>query len=250
MTLFVDSRAGSHELVKPLLKLGLPVEETLLDSADVMFEGRGFAGEPILVGIEYKKLGELVQALRTERLQGHQLLKMRGADTPDSPPLYPFAYLLIEGSVHVDAKGYLTRASKFGRPPQRVGGSMTENELDKRIATIHRCGGLVPVWSDCQRRTCAIIAAWYRTFTDRSLDEHTSHVACYRPPSLVPLSEFRVFIQSIDGISFKTSKAIETYFGGSEARIRDAVNAPYKVWAAIEGIGPKRAAQIVEALGS
>lgn len=244
--IFVDDRAGSQELVVPLQKLGLPVEETHLDSADVMFEGRGVKGVPMLVGIEYKKLGELVQALRTERLQGHQLLKMRGADTPDTSPLYPFAYLLIEGVVTVDRQNYLMKPGKYGRPPKRLGGSMTENELEKRLATLHRCGGLLPVWSDCQRRTCAIIAAWYRTFTDRDLDQHVSHIAVYRPPSLVPLSEFRVFMQSIDGVSFVTSKAIEQYFGGKKARIADVVHASRAELLKIEGIGPVLATHLCE----
>lgn len=235
--LFVDNRAGSCDLVAPLKKLGLPVEETRLESADVMFEGRGVGGAPVLIGIEHKKLGELVQALRTERLQGHQLLRMQ--DT------YGFSYLLIEGQVTVDRQGYLLKKSTYGRPPSRLGGSMTESELEKRLATLHRCGGLLPVWSDSQRRSCAIIAAWYRTFTDRDLDQHTSHIACYRPPSLVPLSEFRVFMQSIDGISFATSKAIETHFGGKRARIRDAVNASREEYLKVEGIGPKLAMRIV-----
>jgi len=241
--LLVDNRAGSRELVKPLRSLGLPVEETRLDSADVMFEGRGLGGVSILVGIEYKKLGELVQALRTERLQGHQLLKMRGAETPEEAPLYEFAYLLIEGSVLVDRQGYLMKKGKYGRPPSRLGGSMTENELDKRLATMHRCAGLCPLWVTDQRRACAQIAAWYRTFTDRDLDQHVSHIAVYRPPSLVPISEFRTFVQSLDGISFKTSLAVERHFKGS---IRAAVTASRAEWMRIDGIGPTLATRITE----
>lgn len=236
--IFVDRRDGSHELVAPLRKLGLPVEETTLESGDVMFEGRGLGGVSILIGIEHKKLGELVTALRTERLQGSQLLKMRGADTPEEAPRYDFAYLLIEGEVQIDAQGYLLKKGQYGRPPSRLGGSMTESELEKRLATLHRCGGLLPVWSSSQRRSCAIIAAWYRTFTDRDLDAHVSHIAIYRPPALMPISEFRTFVQSINGISFGTSKAIERAFGGS---IRRAVNASMAEWRAIDGVGMKLA---------
>ncbi len=238
MTLLVDNRAGSHELVKPLRKLGLPVEETRLESADVMFEGRGEGGKPVLIGVEYKKLGELVQALRTERLQGHQLLKMQAA--------YDFNYLLIEGEVLYGPSGILVQPSGYRRGQTRpIPGKMGVAELRKRLHVLHLCGGLNTLWSGSLADTCSQLSSLYRVWTDCALDEHKSHIAIYRPPALVPISQFRTFVQSLDGISFGTSKAIETHFNGS---IKAAVNASREEWIKIEGIGTKLATRITETL--
>lgn len=238
--ILVDDRQGSSELVVPLQKLGLPVEETRLDSADLCFEGRGNAGASVLIGIEFKKLIELVQALRTERFQGHQLLKMRGADDPAQPPLYPFAYLLVEGERVYSREGLLQR--RTGRHSFRtMPGRMSRHELGERLETLHLCGGLMPIWTETRADTLAEISIKYRWWTDRDLDAHTSHIAIYRPPSLMPISEFRVFLQSIDGLGFKASKAAETYFGHSLER---AMTASISEWRKVEGIGPKMAQHI------
>jgi ERCC4-type nuclease len=235
MTLLVDDRAGSHELVKPLRKLGLPVEETRLESADVMFEGRGEKGASVLIGIEYKKLGELVQALRTERLQGHQLLKMQAA--------YDFNYLLIEGEVRYGPSGLLTQKARYGRREDRaIPGKMGVGELLKRLHVLHLRGGLTPLFARALSDTLQQITALYRVWTDCALDEHKSHIAIYRPPALVPVSEFRVFMQSLNGVGFVASKAAEAHFGGN---IQKAVNATAQEWQQVEGIGIKLSHRIV-----
>ena len=100
--IFVDYRAGSHELVAPLKALGLPVEETTLDAGDVAFSGRGEKGKEVLVGIEYKRLSDLISSLRTERLQGHQLVAMSEAG-------FDYSWLLIEGELLYDSRGRLQR---------------------------------------------------------------------------------------------------------------------------------------------
>ena len=239
MTLLVDDRAGSHELVKPLRKLGLPVEETRLESADVMFEGRGEGGRPVLVGIEYKKLGELVQALRTERLQGHQLLKMQAA--------YDFNYLLIEGEVLYGPSGILVQPSGYRRGQTRpIPGKMGVAELLKRLHVLHLRGGLISLWATTKEESYQHISALYRVWTDCALDEYKSHIAIYRPPALAPISQFRTFVQSLDGISFGTSKAIEAHFNGS---IKAAVNASWEEWLKIDGIGTKLATSITKTFG-
>lgn len=236
--LLVDDRAGSKELLKPLVAMGLPAILTSLPSADLAFEGRGESGRPVLIGIEYKKLGELVGSLRTQRLQGHQLEKMR--DT------YEFSYLLVEGEVLFDAKGRLQRrAGRRDFAP--LPGGMGVSELYKRLHVLHLRGGLNVLWGHRVADGLQQIAALYRVWTDCNLDEHKSHIAVYSAPALVPLSGFR---QSVVGmklphIGIKTSKAVEAYFGGS---LRRALLAPEAEWAKIEGIGPKTARQIQERL--
>ena len=222
--LLVDYRAGSDELREPLRKMGLPAESGDIP-ADIAFEGRGEKGAPVMVGIEFKKLGELVQSMRTQRLQGYQLLKMREH--------FQFCYLLVEGELRYDTKGQLLK--RVGRQDfKRLSGAMGVSELLKRLCVLQLCGGLHTIWARTRVDSLHWISALYRTWTDCDLDQHKSHIAIYQAPTLAPVSEFRAFMSRIDGISLRKSLAIEKHFGGS---IRRAVNAPKAEWLRIDGIG-------------
>lgn len=222
--LLVDYREGSAELVDPLKRMGLPAEEGDIP-ADIAFEGRGIKGAPLMIGVEYKKLGELIGSLRTERLQGHQLLKMRDN--------FALCYLLVEGELLYDSKGRLLRRTSR-RELKPIPGGMSCSELLKRLFVLHICGGLNLIWARSRQDTLKQIEALYRTWTDCDQDQHKSHIAIYQAPTLVEISEFRQFFTRVDGIGFKVSKAVEAHFGGS---IRRAVNAPRSEWLKIEGIG-------------
>lgn len=232
----VDHREGSIELLEPLRKMGLPAEKGINIPADLVWEGRGEGGTPVMVGVEYKKLGELVNALRTQRLQGHQLLKMREN--------FQFCYLLIEGELHYDTQGKLTQ--RVGRREFRqMAGSMAVNELLKRIFVLHLRGGLNTLWARTRQDTLRIVEALYYVWTDCNLDQHQSHIAIYQAPSLTPISEFRGFFSRIDGLGLRKTLAVEKYFGGS---IRKAVNAPKADWLRIDGIGPELANHIEQVM--
>ena len=224
--LLIDYRVGSAELLTPLRKMGLPAERGDIP-ADIAFEGHGEGGAPVMVGIEFKKLGELVQSLRTQRLQGYQLLTMREH--------FQFCYLLVEGELRYDTKGYLT--TRVGRRDfKRLPGTMGVSELLKRLFTLHLNGGLnILPFARIRADTLLTISTLYHTWTDKSLNEHESHIAIYQAPTLAPVSEFRAFMSRIDGISLRKSLTIEKHFGGS---IRRAVNASMIEWMKIDGIGP------------
>lgn len=235
--ILVDYRAGSHELVEPLQQLGLPVRETTLKSADLKFAGRGEGGQSVRVGIEFKKLPELVGSLQTGRLQGDQLLKMRGALT-GKRPAYDFAWLLIEGELHYDTRGRLQR--RTGRREFRsMAGGMTVNELLKRVFVLHLCGGLNPLWSRNRQQTLKLIEVLYRVWTDQALDEHKSHLAIYQPPTLVPISQFRRTVSTLPGVGLRVSAAAEKRFKS----IRQALTARSTDWAALETLDKQQHAK-------
>lgn len=228
--LFVDDRAGSNDLVEPLRKLGVEVEATRLDFGDVCWEGRGEGGAPVLVGIEFKQLRELVQALRTERLQGYQLQGMRET--------FRYSYLFVEGEVAYDRKGLLLIKQgrhRFGRDTP-MPGQMTISELLKRVYVMHLCGGLNPWFTATRKDTLQSIIALYRTWTDVDLDKHKSHIAIYEAPSLISISDFRRTVKTFPHIGMRASLAVEMYFGGD---LKRAVMAPPHVWAEIEIIDDK-----------
>ena len=233
--LLVDFRAGSAELLEPLRKMGLPAESGDIP-ADIAFEGRGEKGAPVMVGIEFKKLGELVQSLRTQRLQGYQLLKMREH--------FQFCYLLVEGELRYDTKGQLLR--RAGRRDfKRLPGAMEVTELLKRLCVLHLRGGLNLLPARTRMDSLQWISALYRTWTDCNLDQHKSHIAIYQAPTLAAISEFRGFFSRIAGLGIRKTLPVEKHFKGS---IRRAVNAPRSEWLKIDGIGEVLATHIENVL--
>lgn len=227
--IFVDYRMGSAELVPALRRLGLDVEETTLTAGDVAFVGRGEGGKEVNVGIEFKKVGELVQSIRTERLQGFQLFRMREE--------YDFSYLLVEGEVLFDAQGQMTR--RVGRRDfKRIGMSIAE--YMKRIMVLHLRGGLNYMRSESRAETLREIECLFRVWTDKDLDDHDSHIGIYTAPSLVPLSEYRQMLAPLDGVGQRTSLALEIYFNGSLERTLQATVAELAVLTTVDKNGKPR----------
>lgn len=231
--LLVDSAVGSNKLVRPLQNLGLDAQLTSID-ADIAFEGRGIGGAPVTIGIEYKKLGELVQSLHTQRLQGHQLYKMNVG--------FDFRWLLIEGEVLLTREGYLARRQR--KRVVKLEGSMTLTDLYKRLLTLQICGGLTPVFVDTVDGSLRFIEALYRFWTDKNQDEHKSHIAIYEPAPLVPVSQFRRTVATLPGIGLELSARVERHFGS----IRTAVDSGLAEWCRVEGIGTRTATRVIDAL--
>jgi len=220
--LLVDDRAGSKELAAPLQKMGLLVELTRLEFGDVAFIGKGEGGKDVSIGIEFKQLGELVTSFRSERLQGFQLPGMRDS--------YDYSYLFFEGAWLYDKQGVLQRRSKHTGKLKPMEGKMTISELLKRVFVLHLRGGLNPWPTTSRPDTLSSIRDLYRTWTDKALDEHTSHLGIYTAPSLVQMSDFRVTVSTFPGVGRAGSKAVEQFFEGNLAR---AVAASPAVWASI-----------------
>lgn len=248
-TLWVDYRDGSIDLLEPLQEMGLPAVKGDFD-ADIKFTGRGEKGAPVEIGVEFKKLGELIQSLQTQRLQGHQLLKMRKA--------FDFSYLLIEGELMWNSQGVLTKWSRgaySGRGQVPVPGRMRANELLKRIHVLHLRGGLNPLWSRNRTDTLKQIEVLYRVWTDQDLDEHKSHLAIYQAPQLMEVSQFRKTVHTLPEVGMKVSSAAETKFNSS---LRKAIClSTTNDWATIETrdkngntkrLGEKTAKKIMEAI--
>ncbi len=189
-----------------------------------MFEGRGEGGKPVLIGIEFKQLRELVQALRTERLQGYQMPGMRET--------YAHSYLFIEGELDYDRGGVLQvrKKARFGKTMEAMPGRMTVSELLKRIYVLHLCGGLNPWYTVNREDTLQSLVALYHCWTDTDLDKHKSHIAAYEAPSIITISPFRRTVKTFPGIGLRSSLAVELQFGGNLVK---AVSASADTWAEI-----------------
>lgn len=226
--IYVDARIGSKDLAGPLRSLGLPVELTHLDYGDIAFMGRGPKNAQVPVGIELKKLGDLVSSLRTGRLSGHQVPGLVGPQGA-----YDYAWLLVEGQYSVDPQGKLITPGSGARGHRwkPVPGGMNVAEMEKRVMTLELCAGLHTRFCNTRKDTLRFLQALYRWWTDDAQDQHKSHLAVQTVSTVVPLSEFRQAVCHWPGIGVRVSKAVEQRFNGS---VLTAAQSTWEVWAAIE----------------
>ena len=225
--ILVDARIGSIDLLKPLQRLGVPAESTHLEFGDVAFAGRGENGQEVMIGVELKRLGDLISSLRSGRLQGHQL--------PGLLRAYDHSWLIIEGRWQTNRQGQLLLYR--ARTPARLSFS----ELDKQLLTLELRGGLHVRHTAHRRDTLRTLVSLYRWWTDKALDEHKSHLAIYQPMPLLPISQFRQTISTLPGVGFTRSLAAEKRF----RTIRRAIDATEKRWTEVEGIGMETARKVV-----
>ena len=243
MTVLVDRRIGSKDLLEPLRKLGLVAELTELEFGDVAFVGKGEKGTPLDIGIELKRLGDLIGSLRDGRLAGHQL--------PGLLKTYEHTWLLVEGAWRSGAHGELL-APRRGRGWVTPPGRMSAHELTKQLLTLELRGGLHVEHTTTRTDTLHFLVALYHWWTDVTLDDHRSHLAIHRPPTLAPIGQFRETVTTLPGIGLRTSLAVRKHFRS----LRRAFAAPVKEWAAIiqetedrkVRFGEKRAARVVAAI--
>ncbi len=234
--MFVERRAGSKDLLLPLLRAGLDAELTDMEFGDVAFTGKGEGDVPVDVGVEFKTLSDLVSSIRTGRLAGHQLPGMQRTYAP-------YAWLVVEGLWRADSHGHVTTYKGKARGWATLPGRMTVSELEKTLLTYQLCGGVHVRYTDSRAATVSFLSALYRWFTDRSLDAHTSHLVAYHAPPIRPVSAFRQTATTLPGVGYRLSQAVEAFFGG---RLDRAFSAHEEEWAKIDGLGPKTARAIVQ----
>lgn len=226
---------GSKGLWDDLKKTSLPIEQTSLEGGDLMFVGNGPADSDVSVGVEFKKLRDLISSIRTKRLQAVQIPKLLQ---------YDFRFIIVEGEWRHDEQGRVTLRSGW-REWKPAPGAMSASELDRTLLGLTlRCGIFVQQ-TLTRRDTLRWIESLYRDFTDKKWDEHTSHSGVYRPATIAPLSDFRATVSTFPGVGIKTSKLVEDHFRG---RLRNAVKAGVGEWSKIDGIGTKKAMRIVDFL--
>jgi ERCC4-type nuclease len=222
--ILVDKRAGSEELIVGLEARGLTVEATTLDYGDVAFTGRGEGKKTLDIGIEFKKVGELIQSIRDGRFAGHQLPGLTG-----ERKMYDHAWLLVEWGKEEVRGGNICFYQRRG---WRV--LMPLSEYQKHLLTYELLGGIHVQSTSNRRATLAWLVSLYRWWTDRPLDGHTSHLAVHQPAVFGELSPFRKAVTSWPGIGRKLSRGVETAFRRNDRpSLRAAVNAPAEKWAAI-----------------
>ncbi len=242
----IDDRKGSQHLAPLLEARGLPVDLARMEFGDAAFNGSGPGGEAS-IGIELKKLDDLIGSLVTKRFQAHQLPGMLG--------LYRFPILIVEGMYREAPDGLIERGVRYGSRLNwmRHRSFLTYNQLEGMLYTLMFHTPFEIIKTHDTDHTVAEVARLYRRF-QRPWTSHDSHKAIIKAVPVVASSELRdpwfnrdryfpegVALQ-VPGLGNKRAVAASRYFR-SVARM--AIAGP-KTWRNVDGVGPKLAARASE----
>lgn len=256
--ILIDYRIGSVELIPYFKPYGTDVCEASLGIGDVKFVGNGPDGD-VDVGIERKRLTDLVACIRDRRLSGFQLVG--DEQTPGLLETYDYVYIVVEGIYRPGLHGILEQRQSSSWAPVYAGSSaMLYAEMDNFLSSlelravtkigepvrIHRSGTLA--------ETACWINDLYHLWTNKRWSEHRAHSdiyyrepdrkfsrkASFNKPKNNPLVKM---LAQLDGVHNKAYEAAKQF-----RSIRGFANATVGAWSQIDGIGKKMARRIVEVI--
>jgi ERCC4-type nuclease len=169
--ILIDSRIGSAETAK-LFKL--PALTVMMDYGDYAFIGSGPNGD-ILIGIERKQIGDLLNSITSGRLAAHQL--------PGLLSTYDVVYLIVEGVCRADHRtgellsskdgGKTFSPASFGKRP------WTMEAMHHHLTTLEvMCGIHVRGTRDAKSTVKTIEYLW--SWFNKPYEKHNSHLALHK----------------------------------------------------------------------
>lgn len=246
--IIVDDRAGSNRYPALLQAVGLKVTLGRLEYGDFSFMGHGPGGAPVTIGIEHKRLDDLLQSITTGRFAGHQL--------PGLVQSYDHAYLVVEALCRPcpDSGVLQVRSGARWVDQSRGGRGWMYRDIEQWVHTVELKGGVFVKRTSTQDETARLVQALY-SWWNRGWDDHRSHLAIsqahsinrnrdaalLRKPSLV-----RRVANELDGVGWERSAAVAAHFPS----VFDMVMADPKEWTKIPGIGKVTATRVVQSLTS
>lgn len=235
LLILIDYRIGSAELEPLIKRIGVRCEKTELQSGDIMFEGRGPNG-PVLVGIERKKLHDMLNCIDDARYND-QRIRMRQD--------YDISILMVEGhwKPH-DNQGFLMEGFSggiaWGYCQYRSQRTMY-SKLKRYLMSVALSGVVIDHSRDAYQ-TAYNICEWYHYFQKR---DHTSLLEIQK--IAIPTMNYRPTLvrkwaNDIEGIGTKLSLDAEKVF----KKPITLANSDERDWLRIPGIGIKMAQQIIK----
>jgi ERCC4-type nuclease len=235
--ILVDPRAGSVDYIPLLRGLGATVEAVTLDFGDVAFYGSGRS-----IGIELKRLNDMLNCIVTGRFSGHQL--------PGLAAQYQEAWLIVEGYWRPGPlDGVLeTRRGREWVPVKLGARTWMYRDFDNYLTTVEVKGGVRvkrTAGPDETARAVYGLYAWWQDF-----DGHHSHLALNRASRDTGLFVKQTFVRRVaaelPGVGFERSGMC----AGAFSTVRKMMQASDKEWTRLPGIGAKLAKGIVAAWDS
>lgn len=238
----VDDRVGSRHLALPLQNFDIKTRLVRLDYGDVWFEGWQ-RGKISRIGVELKRVDDLIQSMLSKRLIDRQL--------PGMAEAYDVRYLLVEGCWRPSDMGGIEilrcRGDWCGWRPART--SLTYSQLNRFLITMAQYGG-VAVWrSSGLDETVTMISDLFHWWQKR---KHRAHLGFYTPPmydtnALDPdanRKRLRRMAEHLPHVGWFRGIDIARHFDS----IDEMINAPIKRWVRIPDFGAKRALDVRAAI--
>jgi ERCC4-type nuclease len=202
--------------------------KTLL-AGDFMFTGNGPGDEPILVGIERKRMRDMVNSLRGGRLAGEQIPKLLRYDQP---------YIIFESRWKTD---WVTgqAVEKWGRDwtPVLSGTKqiITGLEIQSALNDIQDKTLIKILHTEDPKQTVELVVQLAYSWA-KPWDKRNHHLDLHRPvqyQSADKASTVRRVAFALNGIGWEKSLEIESHFPTVEAM----VGATVQEWGKLPGFG-------------
>lgn len=241
-TLYIDDRVGSKHLVKPLRKVhNAPAVLERLEFGDVLFVGNNKTG-PVEVGIELKKVPDLLESIMSGRLMGHQV--------PGMVRYYDVRYLIVEGVYRASNRDGLVEVWRGhwmrGLP------TMTYSALDRMLITLEQMAGFHVRRTSNSAETVQAINDLFRWW-QKQWSSHKSHLAFDRshdvPPDRNLLKKPTLCEQVanlLPGIGWRKSHDVAKVFRTVSRMASSSIDD----WLVIPGIGRKISWDVYDAIRS
>jgi len=235
----VDTREGSKDYIAPLKAVGLEVEPCILAAGDFEIMGNGPSGRVIPIGVEVKQWDDVMACVRNGRF-ADQLRGMHAA--------YEVNWLLIEGRIKAVGKEVAIRkGDRWYAPP----GRMSYQELTGWLLTMCSAAGVLLWRTESQQESVEWLRSLYWWWVSKDYEQHRAHLDFYLPPvtdgPIAPWQEPSLVVKLasvLPGIGSKLAYRVAEEFES----IAEMIDAPAERWQTVEGIGPKRAEQLVRAI--
>lgn len=240
----VDPRKGSVDLIPLLTSYGsgrrVEIVQQKMEYADFAFDGHGPYGQ-CRIGIERKKLRDLINSMRTGRLTGHQL--------PGLFENYDYVWIIVEGMFRGDpATGILEEPRRGKWVPVSLGRSQF------MFAEVDNFVNSITTQTPCKAKICAtphdtalavlnLYSWWQKKWT-----EHKSCKTIYDPlPATVLMvkpSFVRRVANQIPRIGWEKSGGVDTYFKS----VFEMCAGTVEQWQQLPGVGEMLATRIIKLL--
>lgn len=235
----IGSGVGAGDL-QPLIKArGVQCEKSPLEFGDACFEGNGPKGR-ILVGLERKKLPDMLDCIESARYAGHQ--------RPGMSRMYHKSFLILEGVWAPGTPPNMDGLLIVERPnaswgPYNVGGrSVLYSKLYRYLLSVSMTGVII-TFSRNVNHTAFNIVECYHYFQKKWAD-HTSMLQTQQlnvPALDIHPPLVRRWAAEVGGVGVKLSQDAERLF----KKPITLATADEIDWMKIPGIGAERAKQVV-----
>ena len=241
-----DPRDSRRTLGEDMLKLLLAhrtapqAVSATLTAGDFCFPGNGPNNIPVLVGVERKRLRDMINSMRKGRYSGEQLPKLFDH--------YEYIYLILEGRWKSDWKtGYLVH-KPYARWEYLSYNSSSSSapihalELSSFLTDITTLTPVKLIRTEDERDTVNALVTLAHCWA-KPWDKRESHVqAIHQPDQYITekASTLRRVAFAIRGIGWERSRTVEEHFGSVE----DMATASVERWGKLPGFGKVLSRQV------